>query len=647
MKFSKIKPFLKHHLLLMELIALWYLYDNIHQRGRFFFLIAALLVVMVILSLLISKTSDAKPIRLHLLVKPAWLMAIFGLLTLALVAAFFTLRLQLFNSGSGRMLAGFILAGLGALLLFLAGHERSPYLNFAVFLLILGVLYRLAAFLPEIQSRPFSLGWSEGSRFYNASLFLSGQIYGMQLPLPVLDPSRYLMQAVPFLFGSQSILFHRLWQVLLWLGLTGLGSYQLARRVKDGVKLPVFLLVLWFSLFFLQGAVYYHLMVCVILVLLGYRKDKPWRTLVFVALASVWAGISRINWMPVPGLLATALYLMDEPFDGQHWGKYLKFPVLWAAVGFAMAYISKQAYVTVSGEDPALFDSAFSSSLLWQRLFPNATFFLGILLGIGLVCLPLGVLVWKKMHDPSAPRLHWLRWLGLGVILLVFLIGGILVSLKIGGGGDLHNLDAFLAFWALIMTSLLANKIVPDQPPAEEGTTYQMQPFWLMMAVVVPVFFAFMHTGSWNFPSRSAQEPDLQRLQQALDLLQDQPGEVLFISERQLVTFDELKGVRMVPEYEKDFLMEMAMGNNQPYLQEFYQQINAHRFKAIISDPLSTNIQDNSHSFAAENNTWVEKVLLPMLDVYEPVLSWQNGAVNLLIPKDQIELRDDLLQLQQ
>jgi len=70
--------------------------------------------------------------------------------------------------------------------------------------------------------------------------------------------------------------------------------------------------------FLFQGAVYYHLMVCVVLVLLGYKKDKPLRTLIFVLLASVWAGISRVNWMPVPGLLAVALYLLDTPFDGKN-----------------------------------------------------------------------------------------------------------------------------------------------------------------------------------------------------------------------------------------------------------------------------------------------------------------------------------------
>lgn len=80
-------------------------------------------------------------------------------------------------------------------------------------------------------------------------------------------------------------------------------------------------------------------------------------------------------------------------------------------------------------------------------------------------------------------------------------------------------------------------------------------------------------------------------MQAVLDQLREQPGEVLFISERQLLSFHELQGVRVVPEYEKVFLMEMAMGNNQPYLQRFYMDLVSHRFKAIITDTISTRLQ--------------------------------------------------------
>src|SRR5688572_16916014 len=40
-------------------------------------------------------------------------------------------------------------------------------------------------------------------------------------------------------------------------------------------------------------------------------------------------------------------------------------------------------------------------------------------------------------------------------------------------------------------------------------------------------------------------------------------GEVLFISQRQLLTFGEIEGVDLVPENELVFLMEMAMSNKE------------------------------------------------------------------------------------
>jgi len=306
---------------------------------------------------------------------PAWLAWIgISALGLALLYVCFTRSFQLIDTALGRLLLISLLAVMGAVLLSHTQPQRSPYLNFAVILLSFGALYRLGLFVPQVQATPFSLGWSEGSRYYNASLFLSQQIYGEKLPWPVLHPSRYLLQAIPFFLGIRSILAHRLWQVLLWIGMTAWGAVTLAKRFKGKVALPFGLIVIGLALFFFQGAVYFHLMLCAILVLIGYRRGQPWRTLVFVLLASVWAGISRINWMPVPGLLAAALYFLDEPVEGKPGFKYLGFPLLWAVAGMGTAYLTQEVYIRLSGNDPALFGSAFSSELLLKRLWPNTTF---------------------------------------------------------------------------------------------------------------------------------------------------------------------------------------------------------------------------------------------------------------------------------
>jgi len=642
---TRTKSFLNQFLIVSLALAAFFLVENRAERGRSYWAVAALVPVLA-LGVFLIKRLLGKTEKLKLTI-PRWLAyGLSALLQLGLLAVLLTQDFQLVNSTVGRLLLAVLAAG-GAALLFLATKDASsPQRSFITALLVFGALYRVAAFLPELQPGPFALGWSEGSRFYNASLFLSERIYGQKLPLPVLHPSRYLLQAFPFLLGIKSILAHRIWQVLLWLGMSAWGAYLFARRLGKGKDIPIWLLTIWAALFFFQGAVYYHLMVCVILVLLGYRKDKIWRTLFFVILASLWAGISRVNWMPLPGLLAGVLYLLDQPLEKKNWLRYLAPAALWAVLGFGSAWLAQQGYIRISGEDPALFNSAFSSALIWNRLLPNPTFGLGILPAILLVCLPgLGLLA-QRARAKQMLALSWLRWLGLIGILGVFFLGGVLVSLKIGGGGDLHNLDGFLVFWVLVAGSFLSGAYTAEDSHNGQVPSLKPASFWLLLAALVPLYFMLSHTAAWGFEPVDSQRTELARMQAALDLLKDQPGEILFISERQLLSFDEIQGVRVVPEYEKVFLMEMAMGDNQPYLQAFYEDLAGRRFKAIITDTISTRIQGDSKSFGVENDAWVQKVLEPMLLEYEPVLSWNNASAHLLIPLGQDALKQELLSLQ-
>jgi hypothetical protein len=638
------QKFLRHWLLLLGAACVWFLWESRYVRNIWFMAMAGLVLVCAILFFFTWKLKSGFVESLPFLENGLVSWVGFLVNALALTFLFFTYRFHPFSYGSGRFAFAIGFSGIFALMLS-RKMKSSLYLTFAKCLLIFGVLHRVAAFVPEIQAGPFALGWSEGSRFYNASLFASESLYGAKLPLPVLHPSRYLMQALPFFVGIRSILFHRIWQVVLWLGMTLWGSWLLAKRFSNSAKISLQWLTALLFLFFFQGAVYYHLMVCVVLVLLGYKKDKPLRTLIFVLLASAWAGISRVNWMPVPGLMAVALYLLETPFDGKKWVKYLLWPVVWVIGGFALAYITKQGYIAISGENPALFDSAFSSALLWRRLWPNATFFLGIVPAILLVMLPGAALLWLKFRQKRLPKLHWLQWLGLAGILGVFFAGGLVVSVKIGGGGDLHNLDGFLVFWALIVGSILA---MSPNLPKSKGKVVESHAwrFWLAVAVIIPAFFAFMRSGSWTFNAAKSQGTEINDLKSAIAVLDENGGHVLFISERQLLTFGELE-LAVVPEYEKVFLMEMAMGNNQDYLTLFRQKLADHAFVAIISDPLSTNIQGSNRGFADENNAWVEQVVLPMLAEYEGVLSWRNGEINLLVPQSEAALIQELLESQQ
>lgn len=642
MDYKKTRAFIQQWLLLLGATIAWYLYQSIHNRDISFFVMASIGAGVLVTFLIVSFVKPKKNITVRVKASSGFFFGLFSAIAVILSICFFTLPYGILGYSAFRMMIAVGVTGLGALLLKASGSEREIYFDFAILLLIFGVLHRSFAFLTEIQSGPFSLGWSEGSRYYNASLFASRQVYGENLPWPVLHPSRYLMQAVPFWLGIRSILAHRVWQVLLWLGMTLWAAGVLARRVKEGLKLPLIWVSLFFFLFFFQGAVYYHMMVCVLLVLYGYHKDKPWRTLIFVVLASVWAGISRVNWMPLPALLAVLMYLIETPFDPKRWFKYLRFPALWTVFGLAVSWLSKKAYMRLSSEPEAIFDSAFSSDLLWERLFPNKTFFLGILPAIILLCLPLAVLVVYKMHG-KWQRVHYLRWLGMVGILGAFFAGGIVVSVKIGGGGDLHNLDAFIFLFAVFASFVLSGKIHFDRKKEtkteqsklvkNQKMTLKNPAFWLAVAVIVPVFFAFMRAGRWQFAPDVRQQTDLEALKTALQADTIQQGSVLFITERQLLTFADLEGIDVVHPYEKVFLMEMAMGDNQAYLEAFYQQLENHDFAAIVTDPISTGLQDKSSPFNEENNAWVEKVVIPMLEHYQLEQVFRDGAFNLLVPK--------------
>lgn len=493
--------------------------------------------------------------------------------------------------------------------------------------LVYAAVYRLALFVPEISSYPLSLGWSEISRYYNASLFFAPGIYGKAAALPALHPSRYLLQSVPFLFDLP-LWAHRLWQVFLWLAATLVTSWLLARRFgQPGRRLG---LVLWGFLFLFQGPVYYHLLVMAILVLWGYDTRRPVKTWLVVLLASLWAGISRVNWFPAPGMLAAALYFIDTPLAGRRLWRYLLLPVAWTLVGSAAALGAEKMYQALSGVPAEQFGSSFSSDLLWYRLLPNATYPLGVLPSALLVSLPLGLgLLAFALRDRK--HVHPIRLLGLAGILFVLFAGGIVVSVKIGGGSNLHNLDVYLSLLMVIGAAAALGRVREDAPPAREALPWGI----LALAAILPAALAVSTGGKLAAPDFAAAQVGLETVRQAAGEAAAQGGEVLFISQRHLLTFGWVENVPLVADYEQVFLMEMLMANNQPYLSAFHADLQRQRFALIVSDPLSIQYQGRTHQFGEENDAWVERVSEPVLACYEPLVTADEVGVQLLVPRPQ------------
>lgn len=548
--------------------------------------------------------------------------------------------------GYDKVFAGFVprvwvfwlVTGAGAFFLTALWKKAAYFPAFLAVMIVYGFGVKMLGYLPDVTSFPFSLGWSEASRYYYASLPYARPLFGIDIPLSPWHPSRYLLQGIPFLLPGNTLLLSRLWQVILWLVLPVLTGLVLARRFRVS-KWQAVLGALWAGLFLLQGPVYYHLLVCVILVLWGFDSRRFWKTLIFVGLGSLWAGISRVNWIPVPAMLAVAMYVMERPVCEagdprlpRTWLKYLWQPAAWGVVGCALALAAQQGYVAISGHaDTSGFGSSFTSALLWYRLLPSPTYPLGVLPTILLVTAPqlilLGYFAARKGRE-----WHFLRWLALAAMLLVLFVGGLVVSSKIGGGSNIHNMDAYLVLILLIAAYAWMDRFTPENPSSVRPVR---RPWTLLLLIIaVTVIFNMQIQNPFDRRDITQAEFDLNKMRAIVQEYAAQ-DEVLFITQRQLIMYDNLiPGVQMVPEYELLTLSEMAISNNQGYLERFYTDLRNHRFALIVVAPQFEVIQDPLRDgFAEENNAWVIHISQPILRYYKTEINLDTQGIDLMVPR--------------
>jgi len=508
--------------------------------------------------------------------------------------------------------------------------------------LSLAVIYNLTTYFPHVTNYPFSLWWSETTRFYMGSTFLGERLYGQDLPWVTMHLTRYLIQAFPFLIPDTPLWVHRLWQAGLRFTFPFITGILAARYFRLSLPKGFWVFAAWSGLFFFQGPIFYHLIVVVMLVFLLVQSRRFWRTLLMVALISVYAGFSRINWVPMAGLMAAVLYFMDTPVPPGGWRslmRYLVQPVSWVVVGTAVGFAAQQFWVVNSGNPEELFYSSFTSYLIWRRLFPNPSYPMGILPHILLVTGPLLVYLalvffsWRK-------RVHWLRWLALAGITGVLFLGGLVVSIKIGGGTNLHNMDVYLVMVYLIAVVVYFGRML-DQ---ERQTVGIHIPFWLKAAIfAMPVLFAISFVGRTVAPlDAQAAQDNLDQLQQYVDEAVADGGEVLFISQRHLITFGLIRNVPLVHEHEKVLLQEMVMAKNEVYLDHLGAELANQRYALIVTDHLPSVWKDpNKVSLAMENNV-VLKDLVPLFTcAYEEQDVLLSGSLDILVPKADVTCGQD------
>ena len=509
-------------------------------------------------------------------------------------------------------------------------NRQSPITNYQLpTLILLTSLYNLASYLFMLAPTPYSIGWSEATRYYHASLLLSEKYYGLSLPPFYQDLSRYVVEVIPLLLPNPSLMLQRVWEYLLRFLMPAVTVALLLRRLAIAKQNRILwvAIFLWGALFLLQGPVYFYLLPAAIPVLAFYDSRKPIPSLLALIVASFWAGISRINWLPIPAMLAITLYLLEVPAN-KSLIRYLVPPALYTVLGLATAYAARLWYMDLSHIDPAMFNASFIQDLLWYRLFPSSLNAWGILPSGLLMATPLLLFLLAHLHNYK--NWHWIRLFGLGAMLFILLAGGLIVSAKIGGGNNLHNLDGFSVLYLTVGLYILFHRFTPDGT-ADSPSPTLVSPLTLSLAVLaVTVFTSNAITPA--LPSRDRHEESLSSLQQLVDETIADGGSVLFITQRHLLTYDLITGVPLVPEYDNIDLMEYAITNYRPMIDQFRADVAVHKYALIIAPIPPGQLRENDSPFSEENNAWLKRISIPMLRSYKVLATFEDGDFVVLVP---------------
>jgi hypothetical protein len=481
---------------------------------------------------------------------------------------------------------------------------------------------------------PFSLSWSEGNRFYDYSLVFGESLYNYSsghILNPYSSPGRYGLWGILFLWQGLPIWVHRLWNLVLLTLPPLIFAALLTRKLRPAVLR--YGTLLWITLFLTVLAPLHppFVIASAIAVLFAFDESLIKRGS-SLAVASYYAALSRWTWAFAPAAIGVLIDLMlyYPKRTGPLWRRLLPSLIL-AGVSLVAGLLpsSGQYFSLVQGE-------ALSSDqpLLWYRLLPNDTLGPGVLFLALRYTLPLWIILGWWMFS-SRWQLDWIQKLAITGALIGFFAIGLVISTKIGGGGDLHNLDMFLVT-LLVVTVLwltfLNLSSVPTSWPAWSVGLIAFLMFW----VVYP--FTPLHPGSDHHPRLDLANEN--RVSEAFSAVSEKlakysrSGEVLFMDHRQLLTFGYVPAIPFVPEYEKKYMMDQAMANNAGYFHAYYQDLAKQRFALIVTEPLRTKRREElGGPFSEENDAWVVWVSNPTLCFYEPVYESTEVNVELLVPK--------------
>lgn len=514
-------------------------------------------------------------------------------------------------------------------------------IRISALIMLAGAAHAIIYKLMSVTSYPFTLYWSEGNRFFDYSTLYGSFRYTMaenQNLAPFITWGMQLPWAIPFLLPDISIGFFRLWYQLMWIIPSLILGYAATAKPKNTNNqiIPVIIFAFWTFLFLDQGPIYTPLVLSAILTIVAVRSKLP-LGIILVIIASYYARHSRWTWTYAPGLWAgciALLYEFEPDFSKEGMKKLVK-PIGLALSGYFGGQILRYLIrmITVSSNRIRLVINPVSRAtrqpLLWQRLFPNPTYPPGILLGLAWAILPM-VIILVVLVIQKRWRLNWLQKLAMLGIGGAFFGVGLVASIKIGGGSNLHNLDMFLILMVMI-ASVAFNHLL-------DAIKNQPRNFWMMalicLTLIAPTTYALQGGSRLVLPEPDVTENVLRTVQQNVSRY-SKDGDILFIDHRQLLAFGLVQNVPLVNDYEKKVLMDEAMADDPEYFAKFYQDLKDHKFSLIVNEPSRIIFRGSEFSFGEENDAYVKWVTKPIMCTYEPIYTSPDTSVELLVPRQE------------
>lgn len=478
--------------------------------------------------------------------------------------------------------------------------KLNIYLLAAIFLFSFALIN---AGFSSINTSLFSSSFSEGSWLFSAhelaSFLRTGSAIQGALSNPTLDPTRILLLAVPFLFNIKSLVTIRIYSVLLRVIVTCLTAYFIVRRLKVKQTGLAVALTLWGFLLFNYINVGAHLLIAACLVVAVADNSKPIRTLAIVALASVWAGLSRLNWFPVPAMLAILLYVFEKPFRSNSLFKYFSYPFLIGVTGVVCSCAAYFLYCHFTGTIILFPNPAYHYFYIHSRLLPNKYFLPGTFLASVLLLAP--SLLPAFIHVIHK-KINILRILVVVIFIMASFIVGLQISSKIGGGYDMHNYDIVFLIAFITFSYIFTGSVVEDIEEKPSNLPLDIAPVWKIAFILAFMFLGLLKP--YSTINLLDQSINVQQVQQLLNKYPD--GKILFITDQYLPAMGLLNVNHPVYDYDYAVLTEMLMARNNAPVSDFIESVDKRRYTLIVAPnmdevKLETNEED---PFAQENNLW-------------------------------------------